>query len=56
MDLSRFEVFADVEATDKACRISHLAAVSRLRIIQDAIDYWSGQEEADTGSGGPAPS
>jgi hypothetical protein len=56
MDLSNFEIFADVEASQKACRLSHVAAVSRRCLIQDAIDYWTGQEGADTGSGPSAPS
>jgi hypothetical protein len=55
MNLSSFEPQVDAEASDKSCRIAHNAAVSRLCPIQDAIDYWGGQEVAVTGSGGSAP-
>jgi hypothetical protein len=54
MDLSSFEPQVDAEASDKACKIAHDAAISILCPIQDAIDYWS-KGVADTGSGGHAP-
>jgi hypothetical protein len=53
--IDSFEPAVDSEADDKSCRIAHNAAISRMCPIQDATDYWGGQEEAVTGSGGSAP-
>jgi hypothetical protein len=55
MNLSRFIPEVDMEAPEKSCRIAHDAAVSRRCPVQDAIDYWSGQEEAATVQGGSTP-
>jgi hypothetical protein len=57
MDLSSFEPLVDAEALDKSCKVAQDAAISRLCIVQDAIDYWNvgGQERPGTGLGGPAP-
>jgi hypothetical protein len=41
MDLSSWEPLVDAEAPDKSCRISQLAAISRMCSIQDAADYWN---------------
>jgi hypothetical protein len=55
MNLRMFEPKVDAEADDKSCHVAQNAAISRCCPIQDATDYWGGQVEAVTGSGGPAP-
>jgi hypothetical protein len=57
MDLSSVEPLVDAEAKQSSLDIAHEAAVSRLCIVQDAIDHWYREDRSspDTGSGGPAP-
>jgi hypothetical protein len=58
MDLSSFQPLVDSEAKQSNIAIALDAAISRLSIVQDAIDYWNiGQERSglDTGSDGSAP-
>jgi hypothetical protein len=55
MDLSEFEPAVDPEASDKACRISSIAALSRRKPIQDAADFWAPRREsADSSVTAPA--
>jgi hypothetical protein len=39
-DLSAFEPRVSAEADDKAVQVSEEAAISRLRPIQDGLDFW----------------
>jgi hypothetical protein len=56
MNLSSFEPQVDAEAKQSSLSIAHEAAISRLCLVQDAIDFWElDSSSPDTGSGGPAP-
>jgi hypothetical protein len=51
-----FELRPSAEAKEEDVLTSEHAAVSRLRPIQDGLDYWGEYwRSAVTGSGGPAP-
>jgi hypothetical protein len=54
MDLSAFEPLVSAEASDMAVQISEEAAISRLRPIQDGLDFWGLHGGAVTGSDAPA--
>jgi hypothetical protein len=58
--LEDFEPKPVAEATKADTEISEDAAISRIRPIQDGLDYWQilggvGRRSGFTGSGGPAP-
>jgi hypothetical protein len=55
MDLSAFEPHVSAEADDKAVQVSEEAAISRLRPIQDGLDFCGLHGGAVTGSGAPSP-
>jgi hypothetical protein len=57
MNLSSFDPLVDAEAKQSSLDIAQEAAMSRLCIVQDATDYWYGEDRTspDTGLGGPAP-
>jgi hypothetical protein len=55
MDLSTFEPLVCAEASDKAVQISEEAAISRLRPIQEDLDFWGMHRGAVTGSRAPEP-
>jgi hypothetical protein len=46
MDVSSFEPLVDAEARQSSLDIAHEAAISRLCIAQDAIDYWYGEDRS----------
>jgi hypothetical protein len=59
MNVSSWEPQVDAEASEKSCRVSRYAALSRRCPIQDATDYWQpveAQVECVIDLGGPAPS
>jgi hypothetical protein len=55
MDLSGFEPRVDAEAKQWDIETGEDAAISRLRPIQDGLDFWGVHGGAVTGSGVPAP-
>jgi hypothetical protein len=54
-DLSAFEPLVSAEASDKAVQVSEEAAISRLRPLQDGLNFWGVHGDAATGSGAPEP-
>jgi hypothetical protein len=50
---SRLSVAAEVRQSD--IETVEEAAISRLRPIQDGIDFWADRSIQGTGSGAPAP-
>jgi hypothetical protein len=52
MNLASFEPLVDADASDKHCRISQVAVLSRRKPIQDAQDCWEprGECAAEPGS------
>jgi hypothetical protein len=55
MDLAGFTPLVAAEASEKAVQLSEEAAISRLGLIQDGLDFWGVHGGAVTGSGAPAP-
>jgi hypothetical protein len=55
MDLSEFQPLVDAEAKQVDFETAKEAAISRLRPIQDGLDFWGEQGGASTESGSPAP-
>jgi hypothetical protein len=60
MELNDFEPLVDSETDQSHVEIAKTAALSHLRLIQDACNFWGLSQEGDrsspdTVSGGPAP-
>jgi hypothetical protein len=55
MDLSGFTPLVSAETSSSSVETAEDAAISRLRPIQDGLDFWGLHGGAVTGSGSPAP-
>jgi hypothetical protein len=55
MNLREFTPSVAAEAQQSEIDTAEEPTISRLRPIQDGIDFWEGRSSLDTGSGAPAP-
>jgi hypothetical protein len=55
MNLGEFTPSVAAEAQQSEVNTAEEAAISRLRQIQDGIDFWEGRSSLDTGSDASAP-
>jgi hypothetical protein len=55
MDLSDFTPLGSAQASQKDVETAEDPAISRLRPIQDGLDFWGMHGGAVTGSGAPRP-
>jgi hypothetical protein len=55
MNHSEFMPSVAAEAQQSEVDTAEEAAISRLRQIQDGINFWGDRSSPDTGSGVPAP-